>query len=86
MHKLPFSPQMGADGTQIMADKFTFGRMWDRSAHPSNPLRLRRRNAKTPARPGRMGTDTIDDLSQWCLWNIFICVLSVFICVHLWLH
>jgi len=34
---------MDADGTQIKADKFAFGRMWDRSAHPSNPWRLRRR-------------------------------------------
>jgi hypothetical protein len=58
---------MSADYTQIKADKFAFGRMRDRSAHPSNPLRLRRGKTKLPSRPGGMDTDTIAGLSQWCL-------------------
>jgi len=78
--------QISADGTLIKADKFTFGRMWDRSAHPSNPWRFRHRKTDHSSRPGGMGTDTIGDLSQWCLWNISIKLLSAFICEYLWLH
>ena len=58
---------MSADGTQIKADKFAFGRMWDRSAHPSNPLCLRRSKTENTSRPGGMDTDAIAGLSEWHL-------------------
>ena len=75
---------MDADDA-IKADKFAFGRMWDRSAHPFNGRWV---NASAQGEKqfssslGGMDTDAIAGLSKngVCV-NIFICVVSVFICV-----